>query len=309
MADSETCGEGNDSNYYGANPTSTSGTAKSRCAAAFSVSNGYKYYINIPGVYCFTVKGGDGNVGKSGDNGCSGATVKGCYKLQRGDVVTFRVGSKGATRPKDTTSDYCQGDYGGGGGGGASWVYLTRSGSNKLLLVAGGGGGGGYDTTSGWLCGGGSSSTSANNAATSGDEGCGDDSASDGASVTLSNFADDTTTGAGGDGGFHWNKDKSCGKYYCAKQFACGGGGGGYVGGSKGNKDSDFSSYNGAGGGGGGSYVNIDSTYFDSGNSMSAGSTGITSPSGGSITVAKPTSNATCSTTNCQWSSSYSACN
>ena len=294
LADSETCGEGNDSNYYGANPTSTSGTAKSRCAAAFSVLNGYKYYINIPGVYCFTVKGGDGNYGNNSGNACSGATVKGCYKLKKDDVVTFKIGSKGSDR--STISSPCNSYYGGGGGGGASWVYLTRNSANTLLLVAGGGGGGGWNTGS---CSGGSGSTSANTATYTGNGSeCTDSYAADGTAVTTSNFT--TSTGAGGVGGFWY--DTKCSGNECDSKYACGGGGGGYAAGTKGSRD--------GGGGGGGSYVNTNTTYYSTGSSLTAGSTDISSsPSGGSITVAKPTSNATCSTTNCQWSSSYSACN
>ena len=266
--------------------------------------DGYVYNFNkrvLPGVYCFTVKGGDGNKGDA-DNACGGATVSGCYKLLKGDVVTFRVGSVGETRPSDSSS-VCAGTYGGGGGGGASWVYLTRSGSNTLLLVAGGGGGGGYySNTSGdntyKTCGGGSGNTSANNNTSNTADNCTDNGASDGAAVTASNFANSSTTGAGGDGGYHYTT--KCSGEKCDSKFACGGGGGGYsAGGAKGTKD--------FGGGGGGSYVNTNTTYYSTGSSMTAGSNYVASPSGGSITVKKPNSNATCS--NCQWSTTYSACN
>ena len=299
LQSNETCGDGGNNNYYGSSPTATSGTAKARCAAAFNVTSGYKYYINIPGVYCFTAKGGDGNKGDA-DNACSGATVKGCYKLQQGDKVTFRVGSVGESRPADSSS-VCSGTYSGGGGGGASWVYLTRGSTDVLLLVAGGGGGGGwYNNTeqADHTCGGGSNTTSANNNANNTADNCTDNSSSDGATVNTSNFAS-ITAANGGDGGYHYTT--KCSGKECDSKYACGGGGGGYVGGAKGTKD--------YGGGGGGSYVNTNTTYYSSGSSLTAGTNSGVTPSAGSITVQKPTSNATCSTSNCQWSSSYSTCN
>ncbi|MBO4705691.1 MAG: hypothetical protein J5647_08165 [Spirochaetaceae bacterium] len=293
LTNGETCGEGSDNNIY-------NGSNKGRCEAAFDAANNTTYSINIPGVYCFTVKGGDGNKGDA-DNACSGATVSGCYKLLKGDVVTFRVGSVGETRPSDGSS-VCAGTYSGGGGGGASWVYLTRNSSNVLLLVAGGGGGGGWYNNSDtpyYTCGGGSDSTAANNNANNTGDNCGDDSASDGSAVTASNFANSSTTGAGGDGGFHWTS--KCDGKKCDDKYACGGGGGGYgSGGAKGTKQ--------YGGGGGGSYVNESTTYYSSGSkSITAGTTTGVTPSDGSITVKKPTSNATCSS--CKWSTSYTNCN
>ena len=302
LADSETCGEGNDSNYYGANPTSTSGTAKSRCDAAFSVLNGYKYYINIPGVYCFTVKGGDGATGYSASTpGCYGATVEGCYELLKGDVVTFKVGSAGV-RSKYSGDHPCSPFNGGGGGGGASWVYLTRSGTNTLLLVAGGGGGGGGGTsgTTDSYCGGGSKTNSATSYTVTTDftDSCSDQTPDAGTVINGDNFT--SSTGAGGRGGYYYKKD-SCDSSKCGQKRACGGGGGGYAAGAAGP-------YYEVGGGGGGSYVNT-TNYYDSGSSMTAGTTGVSSPSDGSITVQKPKSNATCSTSSCQWSTSYTTCN
>ena len=294
LADSETCGEETLYNRYGASPTSTSGTAKA-AGASFNASNNDKYYINIPGIYCFETKGGDGRPRSS--NGCSGAKVKGCYKLQKGDLVTFRVGSVGDTAPW-RGSGTCENFYGGGGGGGASWVYLTRSDTNTLLMVAGGGGGGGWDTTSDEQCRGGSSTSSAVNN-TGSNSGCSDDGASDGQAVTDNNFANSSTTGAGGDGGYHWvKKDCSSG---CAHRYACGGGGGGYsAGGTKGTYDH--------GGGGGGSYLNTSFTsYYSTGSySPTAGSTGVSSPAAGSVSVTNPNC-LTCS--NCKYTSTYGSCN
>jgi hypothetical protein len=296
LQSNESCGEETPYNRYGLAPTATSGTAKERCAAAFTVSNGYKYYINIPGVYCFTVKGGDGNVGQSGNNGCSGATVAGCYKLQRDDVITFRVGSKGGTHPVRSSGD-CSTFNGGGGGGGASWVYLTRNSTNTLLMIAGGGGGGGWHVDKNY-CGVGSNSNSATSYTNEdGKSGvCSDDSASVGTTVNATNFAS-LTSAPGGDGGLEW--EYSCSK--CQHQYACGGGGGGYVGGAAGVYDN--------GGGGGGSYVNTSFTSYDTSyatSTMVSGSKNISSPSGGSITVSNPKC-AICSS--CNWSTSYSTCN
>ena len=304
-ADSENCGEGRNSNYYGTSPTESTGTEKVRCATAFTVSNNDKYYINIPGVYCFTVKGGNGGYGYN-QPGCSGATVKGCYKLQRGDLVTFRIGNAGSRPTFASEGNSCSSFNGGGGGGGASWVFLSRGSTDTLLLVAGGGGGGGggtgnYDTA----CGGGSSTTSVTNYTdgTPYDDACTDYAPEAGSVVDANNFADSGTTGVGGRGGYYYSRS-GCNNKNCDQKQACGGGGGGYsAGGAAGP-------YFEVGGGGGGSYVNEDSAYFDSGKTMDAGSEGITSSaSAGSIKVEKPKSNATCSTTNCQWSSSYSACN
>ena len=286
----ENCGEGSDKNIY-----SVGSAAKDRCAAAFTVENNSTYTINIPGVYCFTVKGGDGNIAPwNSGYGCSGATVKGCYTLQKGDKLTFKVGSVGASAEADTSS-VCSGNYGGGGGGGASWVYHTRGTTNKLLLVAGGGGGSGWNNGS---CGVGSGTTSATAAGVTGSNDCSDNWNSDGTAVTESNFT--STTGAGGDGGYYYTTTTKCGDKVCDSRYSCGGGGGGYsAGGTKGGRD--------GGGGGGGSYVNT-TNYYNSGSSLTAGSTGITSPANGSITVQKPTSNATCSSS-CQWSTSYTSCN
>ena len=300
MADSETCGEATLYNRYGASPTSTSGTQKAKGAAEFTVSNGYKYYINIPGVYCFIAKGGDGNVGQSGNNGCSGATVAACYKLQKDDVVTFKVGSLGAPRPALTdSSNSCATFYGGGGGGGASWVYLTRNSANTLLLVAGGGGGGGWHGDKNY-CGGGSNTTSATNYTnTSGNSGeCTDDYASAGTVVNTSNFT--TSTGEGGDGGYHYERS-GCDNKNCDHRYACGGSGGGYAVGSKGPYD--------VGGAGGGSYVNTSFTSYDTSyatSTMVAGTTGVNSPSAGSIKVSNPKC-LTC--TECKYTTTYGACN
>ena len=299
LADSETCGEATLYNRYGASPTSTSGTQKAKGAAEFTVSNGYKYYINIPGVYCFIAKGGDGNVGQSGNNGCSGATVAACYKLQKDDVVTFKVGSLGAPRPALTdSSNSCATFYGGGGGGGASWVYLTRNSANTLLLVAGGGGGGGWHNDKNY-CGAGSNSTSATSYTN--DDGksgtCSKDTASAGTTVNENNFAS-ITVANGGDGGFH-SSTSGCNNKTCDGRYACGGGGG-YVGGVAGVYDN---------GGGGGSYVNTSFTSYDTSyatSTMVAGTTGVNSPSAGSIKVSNPKC-LTC--TECKYTTTYGACN
>ena len=298
----EECGEVTLYNRYGDSPTATSGTTKA-AGASFTAANGYKYYINIPGIYCFETKGGDGNVGQSGNNGCSGAKVKGCYKLQKGDLVTFRVGSKGDTRPTDSSS-VCKTYNGGGGGGGASWVYLTRNSTDTLLMVAGGGGGGGWDnqTSSDRRCNGGSSSTSSNNTTYSNGGTCSDNSASAGTGVDGNNF-NSLTSAPGGDGGFHWTT-KGCGFFWldtcCKNKYACGGGGGGYAAGNAGAWDS--------GGGGGGSYLNTSFTsYYSSGSySPEDGSKEVSSPAAGSVSVTNP-SCLTCS--NCKYTSSYGSCN
>ena len=295
QSDSESCdGTKYKTNRYGSSPTATSGTEKS-AGASFSASDGNKYYINVPGVYCFETKGGDGNYGQSGNNGCKGASVKGCYKLQAGDLITFRVGTKGSSRPYYSGGSDCDAFYGGGDGGGASWVYITRSGTNTLLMVAGGGGGSGYNDGS---CGVGSSTTSATTAGVTGSNNCSDNWNSDGTAVNTSNFT--TSSGAGGDGGYYYSTKKECGEKVCDSRYSCGGGGGGYTAGTKGNRD--------GGGGGGGSYLNTSFTSYYSTGSYSpvAGSTGITSPSGGSIKVSA-VSAATCSS--CNWTTSYSSCN
>ena len=300
LADSENCGEATLYNRYGASPTSTSGTQKAKGAAEFTVSNGYKYYINIPGVYCFIAKGGDGGAGTSGSNGCGGATVASCYKLQKDDLVTFRVGNAGGKGPLDD-NDSCDDFYGGGNGGGASWVYLTRGSTDVLLLVAGGGGGGGWHGDKNY-CGGGSSSTSANSYTnTDGKTGaCSKDPASDGTTIDTSNFAT-LTVANGGDGGYQ-SVLSGCNDKNCDHSYACGGGGGGYVGGSKGPYD--------VGGSGGGSYVNTSFTSYDTSyatSTMVAGSKGnISSPSAGSIKVSNPKC-LTC--TECKYTTTYGACN
>ncbi len=92
-----------------------------------------EWVIPETGTYTIQTLGARAGYGtRYNDNGGRGASMKGDFKLNKGDRLKILVGQKGGN------------GYGAGGGGGGSYVVMSN---NSPLVIAGGGGGGQYGSS------------------------------------------------------------------------------------------------------------------------------------------------------------------
>ena len=102
------------------------------------------FIVPYTGYYMLSASGASGADYGTNLNGGLGGSVSAEYWLQKGDVITFYVGSEAQTTNGGSNRSGSHGGSSGikgSGGGAATEVFLTRNGVNTPLIIAGGGGG------------------------------------------------------------------------------------------------------------------------------------------------------------------------
>ena len=106
---------------------------------------GNTYLVSRTGYYTISANGASGADYDVQKKGGAGGLVSAEYWLQKGDIITFLVGSAGTDMHGGVSSSGANGgnsvSQSGRGGGAATEVFINRNGEETLLLIAGGGGG------------------------------------------------------------------------------------------------------------------------------------------------------------------------